>query len=167
MFATGRERHHASTTAQGAFCRQQGRATKTVITANHQHATEQALVRRGRSSGQTRQIKCIQAFSTHGRLRHDQRIGLQVIENQLANPIHGIAGEQPQLQADKGHRELSPHRNAKGFTGVGAHPGRNIDCHDRQTAGIDRIDRAAVRLSHLTAQARPEQRIDDGAGARE
>ncbi|MCY1465347.1 hypothetical protein D9M71_834820 [compost metagenome] len=48
-------------------------------------------------------------------------------------------------------------------TGIGAQPRGDIHRHHRQPGGIDRVDRAAVRLAHVAGQTGAEQGVQHDA----
>ena len=100
-----------------------------------------------------------QPSSLHGNTAENRRIGTQVVEHEIADQGWTIPTEQPELEADEGHRQLGAHRAAEHPPAIGAEPGRDIQRQDRQPAGVDRLDRFTIGTAHLAAESGAEQRI--------
>ena len=87
------------------------------------------------------------------------RLGVEILENQLARAIRTPMGEQSPLHADESHRQSGAHRDAHRRAGIGMQSAGNVHGQHRQTAGVDPLDRFEPFAFDRAIQTRAEQGV--------
>jgi len=143
------------------LARQECRTAEAVITTDHQHMPEIALVGRAPARAQaTRLAGPVDAPRTEDLAGVDGCRHLEGIEEHLATVFGGLAGEQTALEPDETDGRGSPYRHTQHHPTIGIQASRNVHRQYRCRMGIDRLHCRAPGPDQLAIQAGAEQGVD-------